>query len=204
MKKKDTSHRRFRRYRTRTSTTRAYRPNSKRRTLVATMRRHRQRKDIKSVQETFDVLQNITNILAEGRITFWCTARRTAATRRRRWRLCKSMVADNVIPDVTTPWVLLAFCKSGRVKEAFDWLQMHCLGVPSSSLGHGGEDSDNKSGWEVHLKAPGEAVQLSEILMSKMRMQIFPMISIVIQRHRDRCTNRHHRRLCRQNYSPLC
>ena len=76
----------------------------------------------------------------------------------------QSMVADNVIPDVTTHHgVLLAFCKSGRVMEAFDWLQMHCLGVPSSSLGHGGEDSDNKSGWEVHLKAPGEAVQLSEI-----------------------------------------
>ena len=34
----------------------------------------------------------------------------------------QSMVADNVIPDVTTHHrVLVAFCKSGRVKEAFDW-----------------------------------------------------------------------------------
>ena len=50
--------------------------------------------------------------------------------------IVQSMVADNVVPDVTTHHgILLAFCRSGRVREAFEWLQMHCLGVPSSSLG---------------------------------------------------------------------
>jgi pentatricopeptide repeat protein len=139
-------------------------PELKRRTLVATMRRHRQRKDIKSVQETFDVLQKHHKYPGRGAYNVLVHCAADSGDPEAALEIVQSMVADNVIPDVTTHHgVLLAFCKSGRVKEAFDWLQMHCLGVPSSSLGHGGEDSDNKSGWEVHLKAPGEAVQLSEI-----------------------------------------
>ena len=139
-------------------------PELKRRTLVATMRRHRQRKDIKSVQETFDVLQKHHKYPGRGAYNVLVHCAADGGDPEAALEIVQSMVADNVIPDVTTHHgVLLAFCKSGRVKEAFDWLQMHCLGVPSSSLGHGGEDSDNKSGWEVHLKAPGEAVQLSEI-----------------------------------------
>jgi len=132
-------------------------PDLKRRALVATMRRFRRRKDAKAVQETFETLRKHHRYPGRGAYNVLVHCAADSGDPEAALEIVQSMVADNVVPDVTTHHgILLAFCRSGRVKEAFEWLQMHCLGVPSSSLGE-------ESGWDVRLKAPGEAVQLSEI-----------------------------------------
>ena len=132
-------------------------PDLKRRALVANMRRFRRRKDAKAVQETFEALRKHHRYPGRGAYNVLVHCAADSGDPEAALEIVQSMVADNVVPDVTTHHgILLAFCRSGRVREAFEWLQMHCLGVPSSSLGE-------ESGWDVRLKAPGEAVQLSEI-----------------------------------------
>ena len=141
-------------------------PELKRRTLVATMRRHRQKKDAKAVQETFEVLRKHHKYPGRGAYNVLVHCAADGGDPEAALEIVGAMVADNVVPDVTTHHgILLAFCRSGRVREAFEWLQMHCLGVPSSSssVGGGGGGGGEESGWDVHLKAPGEAVPLSEI-----------------------------------------
>ena len=131
----------------------------KRRTLSAQMRRHRHEKNYEEVHETYAVLRENHRFPGRGAFNVLVHCYADMGDHEAVLEVVREMVRDKVVPDVTTHHgVILAFCRDGRVSEAFEWLQMHCKGVNDDDY----YDRDGKSGF-ASFKQPGEALALSEI-----------------------------------------